>query len=225
MVIQPKPKTQSFEGSLEFKWLNIDYDLSTLVDIGCNDGEFGNFLRGYFGINRVLAFEPLLSYKSHLEGLGFELFPVALGEKNGEVDFIINEQDASSSILPMSEMMKSQFPGVIESSSTTVPVRKLDDELTGYDLQDDIVIKIDAQGVEDSIIRGGRKIFSRAKAVIIEMSFVPMYEGQSLFNEVHALLDECGHELTGFKNQICTVKERRPLFAHCVYQKKGESLL
>ena len=35
-----KPKTQSFEGSLEFKWLWLDHNFKTMIDIGSNNGEF-----------------------------------------------------------------------------------------------------------------------------------------------------------------------------------------
>ncbi|HEC14101.1 MAG TPA: FkbM family methyltransferase [Acidiferrobacteraceae bacterium] len=215
----PKPRTQSFEGSLEFKWLNIDYDFQTLIDIGCNNGEFGSFLRGYLDIAHVLAFEPLERHGAHLESMGFDLFPVALGDRNGSTSFTVNKHDASSSILPMSDLMRSQFPELQETTPIEVEIRKLDDVLRDRDIGDDVLIKIDAQGVEDAIIRGGYETFSRAKAVIIEMSFVPMYEDQALFNEVHSLLADCGHKFSGIKNQICSVRERRPLFAHCVYQR------
>ena len=213
-----KPKTQSFEGSLEFKWLWLDHNFKTMIDIGSNNGEFGNFLHGYFGLEHVIAFEPLERYHPQLKDLGFEVHPVALGNRDGVTAFTVNAEDASSSILPMSKQMKRSFPQLEETKTIEVPIRRLDGILEGQIYPDDLIIKIDAQGIEDEIIRGGAQTFRRAKAIIIEMSFVPMYDGQALFEEVHALLADLGHRFTGIKNQICTVSERRPLFAHCVYQ-------
>ena len=96
-----KPRTQSFDGSLEFKWLQFDHNLKTMIDIGTNNGEFGNFLRRYFGLERVIGFEPLGRHHAHLKELGFDVHPVALGNREGITAFTINAEDASSSILPM----------------------------------------------------------------------------------------------------------------------------
>ena len=86
-------------------------------------------------------------------------------------------------------------------------------------LERDIMIKIDVQGAEDRVIRGGRAVFSAAKIVLIEMSFVPFYDEQPLFEEVHGLLEACGLRLAGFKNQINDPGSGRPLFAHCLYRR------
>ena len=60
---------------------------------------------------------------------------------------------------------------------------------------------------------------TNAKVVLIEMSFVPFYDEQPLFEEVHCLLEDCGLRLAGFKNQINDPSSGRPLFAHCLYRR------
>jgi len=64
-----------------------------------------------------------------------------------------------------------------------------------------------------------KAVFSAAKIVLVEMSFVPIYQGQPLFEEVHRLLERCGLRLAGFKNQIEQPQTGQPLFAHCLYHR------
>lgn len=217
---RPQPRTQSFEGALEFKWLKLDNNFTTLIDIGANDGSFGKFLQEYMEIDQVIAFEPLDEHQAVLNEMGFKVHQMALGNENGVVEFTVNSQNASSSILPMSEFKKNKFPELSENQTVEVPIRRLDDVLNVEELATDILLKIDTEGFEDKIITGGEKVFCAASAIIIEMSFVTMYEGQALFNDIHAQLSDLGFQLTGFKDQICTTKERRPLFSHCVYQRQ-----
>ena len=111
-------------------------------------------------------------------------------------------------------------------AEVTVTVARLDDILPADSIEPDVMIKIDVQGAEDRVIRGGRAVFSRASIVLIEMSFVPFYEGQPLFEEVHRLLVDCGLRLAGIKNQINDPASGRPLFAHCLYHRpEGAGLI
>jgi hypothetical protein len=98
-------------------------------------------------------------------------------------------------------------------------VARLDDVLDVNALKGDILIKIDVQGVEDRVIRGGRAIFSTAALVLVEMSFVHMYEQQPIFDEINDLLRECGLQLAGVKNQIEDPATGQPLFVHCFYRR------
>ena len=98
-------------------------------------------------------------------------------------------------------------------------VARLDDVLDSEQLERDILVKVDVQGVEDRVIRGGRSVFAAARYVLIEMSFVPMYDNQPLFEEVHRQLEELGLRLAGFKDQIGNAETGQPLFAHCLYHR------
>lgn len=98
-----------------------------------------------------------------------------------------------------------------------VKMARLDDLLDVEDLKADVFIKVDVQGFEDRVIKGGVNTFLKAKYVLIEMSFVPIYVGQPLFSQVHVQLTELGYELGGMKNQVCATSSGQPLFAHFLY--------
>jgi hypothetical protein len=99
-----------------------------------------------------------------------------------------------------------------------VRLARLDDELP--DPPRDSLVKIDAQGHEIQVIRGGRKALSAAQAILIEMTFMHLYEGQALFNDVHAELDALGFDMGGFLSQFRREGTGDPLFAHCAYVRR-----
>jgi FkbM family methyltransferase len=207
-----------------WSWIRETSDVHTIIDIGANVGSYVEYLNGYFQPDAIHAVEPQADCLPKLEALratipSLKIHPLALADEAGEETFFQNGYGPASSLLHVSELSKHAFPETERESATTVRVARLDDVLDAASLQHDVLIKIDVQGVEDRVIRGGRAVFSAAKIVLIEMSFTAMYESQPLFEEVHTLLEECGLRLAGFKNQIDRVETGQPLFAHCFYRR------
>jgi FkbM family methyltransferase len=205
-----------------FPWLRGAYRIHTLIDIGANNGDYGAFLARFFGVQEAYFFEPLASCQAQLQAVArripsVQVLPFALSDETGEATFFRTEYAPSSSLLPPDSSAVSEFPQNAVRESGQIPLRQLDDVLRDRPLVEDVLIKIDVQGVEDKVIRGGRRTFGRAKVVLIEMSFVPFYDGQPLFEDVHDMLVEAGLRFAGIKNQIMMPKSGRPGFAHCVY--------
>ena len=207
-------------------WLRATADVRTVVDIGANDGAYSEYLHGFFTPAVIHAIEPLPACQEKLRARqrrmpGLQIHDVALDERAGEATFFSNSYAPASSLLRLSRLSKQAFPETERESPTSVRLARLDDVLDADRLERDVLIKIDVQGVEDRVIRGGQRVFAAARFVLIEMSFVAMYEGQPLFDEVHALLAELGLRLAGFKDQIDDPETGQPLFAHCLYHRPG----
>jgi FkbM family methyltransferase len=205
-------------------WVRDSTQIQTIVDIGANDGAYAEYLAGFFRPKVVHAFEPLQSCQAQLEALRQRLphltiHPIALSDAPGEATFFAHDFGPASSLLQVSQAMRRVFPETDRATRATVTMARLDDILPVASLEHDILVKIDVQGVEDRVIRGGSAVFSAAKVVLVEMSFVPMYDDQPLFEEVHGLLETCGLRLAGFKNQIAEPGSGQPLFAHCLYRR------
>ena len=205
-------------------WVLDTTNVRTIVDIGANDGAYAAYLSDFFQPAAVHAFEPLPSCQAALAALRQRLptlavHPVALADDPGQATFFENGYAPASSLLRVSDLSRRVFPETDRETAVTVTLARLDDVLPVENLEPDILIKVDVQGVEDRVIEGGRAVFSAAKVVLVEMSFVPIYQGQPLFEEVHRLLEGCGLRLAGFKNQIDEPQTGRPLFAHCLYRR------
>ena len=203
-------------------WLAKAYPVSTLLDLGANDGQHGAFIARYFRIGHAYFFEPQPRYAEALRAVAAgiehaEVFETALGDADGDAELHAMAHAPSSSLLPPDQQTLRAYPQHEVQQRVRVPVRRLDAVLADRALQDDILIKMDVQGFEDRVIRGGRTTFRRARIVLVEMSFVPLFAGQPLFEEVHALLVECGLRFAGMKNQHMMPGTQQPAFAHCVY--------
>ena len=63
-------------------------------------------------------------------------------------------------------------------------MRPLDEIGRELDFQENLFVKIDVQGYEGPVLRGGQATLRRAAVVLIETSFAPLYRGQLLFADV-----------------------------------------
>ena len=200
-----------------FTWLAGAHRFKALIDIGANDGSFGAFLRLKLGVETVHAIEPLSRHETALRALNFIVHACALSDADGEGDLLVSQNDAGSSLLTPSQRCLEEYPQIRPATRQAVRVCRLD-SLPLRPLPAPLLIKVDAQGVEPAIIRGGRETFAKAQAVYIETSFVALYEGSGLFGDVHAELSPLGFEFRGIRAQH-EAANGEPLFAHALYLK------
>jgi len=66
-----------------------------------------------------------------------------------------------------------------------------------------MLIELDVQGYEDRGIFGGREMFRRARACILELNLDSLYEGQAAFEGIIPLLSHFGHQYAGNLDQVC----------------------
>ena len=68
-----------------------------------------------------------------------------------------------------------------------------------------VYMKIDTQGFESKVLKGAGNSLMRIDTVQMEMSLVPLYEGEMLFNEMCMFMTEKGYSLiaieSGFSDQ------------------------
>lgn len=224
-TLVPAPPTTSGTTTWElWGWIKATANIRTVIDIGANSGEYSEHLGSFFEAEAIHAFEPLPSCQPQLLALrqrlpNLTVHQLALSDSDGEAEFFSNEYAPASSLLAVTDLQRDVFPQTERANVTKVRLARLDDVLPPESLPRDILIKIDVQGVEDRVIRGGRGVFSAASVVLIEMAYVAFYERQPLFEDVHQLLAECGLRLAGVKNQIDNPATGQPLFAHCLYRR------
>jgi FkbM family methyltransferase len=203
-------------------WLRDTQGIKTIIDVGANDGSFAAFMSRHFKAESVYAFEPLPAcipeIEKNLAGVpDLKIFNTALSDHNGVETLYVNSYAPASSLMRVSGVSMAEFPQTIGETPITVKVGVLDELIDADKLKRNVLLKLDVQGMEDKVIAGGRKVFLAAKCVLVEMSFIEMYDGQPLFEEIHALLAEMGFRFAGIKNQIHSQKTGQPLFCHCLY--------
>lgn len=182
------------------------FDIDLVLDVGANKGQFSSDIRrcGYAG--RIVSFEPLSSAHSELlqasaRDIKWDAYPrCALGDHIGEVEINIAGNSESSSILPMLESHRSAAPESAYIEKEITPIKTLD-AVAGKYLKDARApfLKIDTQGFEWQVLDGARDTLPQIKGILVELSLVPLYEGQHLWRQVIDRLEAEGFSLWAFK--------------------------
>src|SRR5687768_8651393 len=113
-----------------FRWLRGAAEIGTVIDIGANDGAFLEFLQRFFRAGLSIAFEPMPAARQALEARGIpglRCFPHALSDHAGTARFEVNAYGPASSMLPLSDISRAEFPQTAAiAERIEVPVARLD---------------------------------------------------------------------------------------------------
>ncbi|MFM6330712.1 MAG: FkbM family methyltransferase [Microcystis panniformis] len=195
------------------------HNIDLVFDVGANIGQYAKLLRelGYSG--RIVSFEPLSSAYSQLKAVSkkdplWEIAPqTAIGNQEGEIIINIAGNSYSSSALPMLDAHLESAPESAYSGSETVKLSRLDTIAKDYIKSEtkSIFLKIDVQGLEKQVIEGATAIMPLVKGIKLELSLVPLYEGQVLFKEMIDIVEKLGYELYGIEPGFTAEKTGRML--------------
>ncbi len=192
--------------------------IKTVLDIGANNGEFSKEIFAHLPDAEVYAFEPLPDCFATLKNAfinnpHMHAMQVALGDSAGEMEMQRSSFHPSSSLRTMAKLHKDLYPKTAGMQKETITVARLDEVMRDAHIHGNMMIKIDVQGFEDAVIRGGTETFKRASLVLIETSFVELYEGQPLFGDIHDQL-----KALGFLYRGAASEHRNPKNGELLYQ-------
>jgi FkbM family methyltransferase len=184
-------------------------NVNLIIDVGANIGQFASEIRATGYDKRIISIEPILSCNKKLKILSFfdnkwsVLEPLAIGSEDGYIEINVSKNFVSSSILGITEQHLKSENESIYSSKQIVKINSLDQAV--YNLIDNdsiIMIKIDTQGYEYNVLEGATKILKVAKAVVMELSAVELYNNQKLSEEMIAYMKWHGFELWNIKSEF-----------------------
>lgn len=192
---------------------------ATLIDIGANKGQFATAVRGLFPNARIHAFEPFPDAADRFEAVfagdrKARLHRVAIGDRTETRSFYVADREDSSSLLKPGSGQREAY-GVGISKQIEVEVKPLGDAVDFEGLARPILLKIDVQGTELDVLKGIAAL-EAVDAIYVELSFVELYEGQALFEDVRAYLTARGFALRGVFNQSFT-RAFGPTQADCLF--------
>lgn len=196
--------------------------IRTVLDVGANTGQFALCAHEIFPSATIHSFEPLpdchQALLRHATAIPvIKAWNLALGDQAGTVSFERNEYTPSSSALPMTTAHKTEFPFTRQATSVEVKVERLDDLAQHLELADDLLVKIDVQGYEDRVLRGGAATIRRARVVLVETSFAVLYEGQARHDDVYRTLVEWGFAYRGALDQLVSPRTGEVLSADSLF--------
>lgn len=204
------PRQMSHDERLQYLDLQpaLHYKRGVIVyDIGAHNGEFASFLAKIRNVSMIYCFEPVpeifsdLVKKTRKFG-NIECFQVALGNQASKCRMYVNDFTPSSSMLKMGPIHVEEKPFTKNTHEEEVQMVTLEEAVQMYKLPYPDFIKIDVQGFEDRVIRGGENIVSRAKFCMLELSLVKLYEEGVLITEMNSMMRRLGFRLIKIVGKI-----------------------
>jgi len=182
-------------------------DLAMVIDIGANRGQFALALRRWSPVARVIAFEPLAGPAARFRKVfkgdqNVTLHQSAIGPETGDATIHVSAEDDSSSLLSISAVQEKLFPGTGEVRTESVQVGQLCDYVMADEIVAPAMLKLDVQGFELAALAGCEDLLPRFVYVYVECSFVELYQGQALADEIIAWLQKKDFSLSGVYNMV-----------------------
>jgi FkbM family methyltransferase len=197
---------------------------SAILDIGANAGEWSRVAASVFASSRILMFdgdpenEPALHNTVREIGTRSSYILCLLGaEKKSEVTFYRPEAGTTgSSVLP--EMTS------YDKEAIKLKMDTLDSLTENAGLGDPVLMKLDVQGFELEILKGGEKTLGLSEVVIMEASLLPYNEGAPLFADVVAFMHQEGYALYDFCGQNRRESDHALFQTDVVFVRRASSL-
>jgi FkbM family methyltransferase len=179
--------------------------IGSVIDVGANQGQFAQYITKFFPKAHLFCFEPLPKPFRELQAWADRhkqviAFNLALGDHAGTVDMYYHlDFSPGSSFLTTTEMAESVYPFINRKAIVPVTMSTLDQTLSmmAKDMPREILIKLDVQGYEDRVIRGGQEVFTKAKAAILEVNVDSLYDQQADFKDLLLMLSALNYRYVG----------------------------
>jgi FkbM family methyltransferase len=183
-------------------------NVDCILDVGANVGQYRDFLRNkvrYGG--HIISFEPvrrnvdLLRERARFD-CAWQIEGYALGATDGSLPINVMAADQFSSFLEPDSSRVGDLDGLnLPCSVETVTVRTLDSVLPA--LRERLgfarpYLKLDTQGFDMEVLRGGRNSLPMMRALQTEASVIGIYKGMPNYLEMIEYLDERGFDVSGF---------------------------
>jgi len=167
---------------------------TVILDIGAHSGQFYRWAKRTWPTSAIWMVEANEVHERILKnitlGTDDEYLIAVLGDEERDVTFYTrSDKPHTEGASYYKENAYWDIPQLVMQ----IPKRlqKLDNVFE--DIQFDI-IKMDTQGSELDIIKGGKNLCKKASAIILEVSLVDLNEGAPTYDEVIGFMDDFGFE-------------------------------
>jgi len=193
-------KSFRFEATLDR--LLKHHTFSGVLDIGANNGWFSGHCIKSLGDVPVWSFEPAEALANRLRkkaagNPNWQIVQAALGDQAGEATLNISAgSGVFNSLNAANPDFIDRFSELNFVGSETVKVTTLDTFAEQNRLLDDgLLVKIDTQGHDYKVLKGGVRTLGGARAIIIELPFQNIYETTESYRDILDFMEGAGFDI------------------------------
>lgn len=197
-------------------------EINIIYDIGAYRGEFSDYLNQSILKKRSFyLFEANKKNSEYLDKLNFRYFIGALSDSIKEVTFYSKSLSGDS-------YYREQTSFYDSSDGKNILTNTLDDVSKSNNLPFPDFIKIDTQGSELDILKGGKKTISRCKLIYMECPIIEYNAGSPKLDDYISFLDSIDfvpydicevHHIDNILVQADIIFIRKPIFRKIFPQK------
>lgn len=166
------------------------YQIKGVIHAGMNDGEEVYSYKD-LGIQNILGFEPLpFAAQKARDDHGVRVEEIALSNKNGTDSLLVTAGDGKGSSIYNPILEHNEVKHWKDNANIVdrinVKTQRFDDwyRASGININDYDCLVLDTQGNEMEVLLGMSIYLHRFKYLSIELSSVPVYEGETSAQEV-----------------------------------------
>lgn len=193
----------------------------TIVDIGAHVGSWSQLASQIFPMAKFFMIEGNPDHRASLKdslhqiGQNSEYAILLLGpEERSATTFY--KLDTGSSVLP--ELTSFQ------RTEVTLPMSTLDGFMRGRECRVPILLKLDVQGFELEVLRGGAEVLAQSEVVMMETSLIQYNENAPLFGEVVRFMAQRDFVVFDFCGQLRRETDRALFQTDVVFVREDSSL-
>ena len=190
----------------QIMFLLEQHKVDHVLDVGANIGQYAQKLINENYLGKITSFEPLESAHRELKKLSADypkwtIMPLmALGDVCEKSQIHISPHSDMSSLLEMSEATKTHMESTHFSGQQAIEVKTLDSIFSQiFEDGEKVYLKLDTQGYEFKVLQGAERSLENICGIQLEMSLLPMYEGEKIYSEIIPYLERRGFRLTTLK--------------------------
>ena|GEM_PF-596296 len=167
-------------------------NLRYVVDVGANVGQWSGMLLNCIRPEKLIIVEPIpdafaVLQKTFGNNPAVDLHNAAIGEREGVAKLKVTRHTTGASLLqPRAEMRALVGENWEVAAEVEVQMTTLD-RLLAF-LPEVSLLKIDVQGYEKPVLAGAKQTLTKTKFVLIELNFMPQYDGGSWLGDIHETL-------------------------------------
>jgi FkbM family methyltransferase len=161
-----------------------------IVDIGANVGDFSKSLHSVFPQCQFCLVEANENCEPNLKALPFSYDISALGAEESEADFYIENVNPLATGASLKRENTAYYnEGLYHTKKVKIHTLDSKKYFAGETIN---LLKLDVQGSELDILRGGKETLKRTDLVLLECSNVPYNLGAPLIDEAYDYMEQHG---------------------------------